>query len=180
MGVDAIPHEQCADEPLFSMVPVPFEKIRAFAIGRQVTIEDKVDMTEKVSDQDLVERTHREIEFRQVTEKEQGGANEEGSPNKGGPPPAAAEVDAAPERKPPETPPLAASKVSGSVLGFANTLLRESHMNSIASANFAWLTDEDGLGSAYHEIQRPNLSVRRSHKDSTDDRHLRSSLSRSR
>ena len=63
MGVDAIPHKNCADEPLFSLVPVPFEKIYAFAIGRQVMIEEKEDVTENVTGHDLVERTYREVEF---------------------------------------------------------------------------------------------------------------------
>jgi hypothetical protein len=40
------------------------KKIRAFAIGRQFMIEEHADVTEKVTDQDLVERTHREVEFR--------------------------------------------------------------------------------------------------------------------
>jgi len=66
MGSDALARENCAEEPLFSLVPVPFEKICAFAIGRQFMIENE-DVTEKVTDQDLVERTHREVEFRTST-----------------------------------------------------------------------------------------------------------------
>ena len=176
MGVDAIPHKNCADEPLFSLVPVPFEKIYAFAIGRQV-IEEREDVTEKVTDHDLVERTYREVEFRNFAEKVQEGANKESSPDEGVSP-SAAEVDAQVEKNPEIT--SATSKVSGSVLGFTSMLLRESHLNSITSENLAWLTDEDGLGSAYHELQRPNLSVRRSLNDSADARRLHSSLTRSR
>ena len=64
MGVHAIPHTNCAEEPLFSMVPIPFEKLFAFAIGRQVMIEEKEDVTKKVTGQDLVERMHQEVESR--------------------------------------------------------------------------------------------------------------------
>ena len=38
------------------MVPIPFEKLFVFAIGRQVMIEEKEDVTKKVTGQDLVER----------------------------------------------------------------------------------------------------------------------------
>ena len=36
MGVDSVPHPKCVDEPLFSMIPVPYEVLYFFAIGRQV------------------------------------------------------------------------------------------------------------------------------------------------
>lgn len=36
LGVDSIPHPECDDEPLFSMVPLPWEILYAFALFRQV------------------------------------------------------------------------------------------------------------------------------------------------
>ena len=35
MGVDSVPHPSCVDEPLFSMLPIPYEVLYFFAIGRQ-------------------------------------------------------------------------------------------------------------------------------------------------
>jgi len=35
MGVDSVPHPKCADEPMFSMLPIPYEVLYFFAIGRQ-------------------------------------------------------------------------------------------------------------------------------------------------
>ena len=42
LGVDSIPHPECDDEPLFSMVPVPWESLYAFGLFRQVDL-SKVD-----------------------------------------------------------------------------------------------------------------------------------------
>jgi hypothetical protein len=42
IGVDSIPHCECEDEPLFSMVPLPWEALYAFGLFRQVD-KSKVD-----------------------------------------------------------------------------------------------------------------------------------------
>jgi hypothetical protein len=39
MGVDSVPNEDAADEPLFSMLPVPYDMLYLFAIKRQPEIE---------------------------------------------------------------------------------------------------------------------------------------------
>lgn len=36
LGVDSVPHPECDDSPLFSMVPIPWETLHAFAMFRQV------------------------------------------------------------------------------------------------------------------------------------------------
>lgn len=46
MGVDSIPHPECDDEPLFSMVPLPWETLHAFGLFRQVD-KDKVDESKR-------------------------------------------------------------------------------------------------------------------------------------
>ena len=35
IGVDAVPHPFCADEPLFSMIPLPYETLYFLGIARQ-------------------------------------------------------------------------------------------------------------------------------------------------
>ncbi|KAL9179123.1 hypothetical protein ACHAXT_000165 [Thalassiosira profunda] len=49
MGVDAVPHEHCADEPLFSMLPIPYELLYMAGIARQESARKKaeVEMTER-------------------------------------------------------------------------------------------------------------------------------------
>ncbi len=48
LGVDSIPHPECEDEPLFSVVPLPWETLYAFGMFRQVD-KSKVDDTKRFS-----------------------------------------------------------------------------------------------------------------------------------
>jgi hypothetical protein len=148
---------------------VSFEKICAFAIGRQFMIEEHADVTEKVTDQELVERTHREVEFRTSATEHYLTVEE----NEG-----AVEVDKTAEGANKVLSVTTKPSRGGGII--ASTLLHDS--NTASFTNFlVYLTDENGLGSAYHELQRPNLSIRRSQNDSTKgNRRLHSSFSRSR
>ena len=45
--MDAVPHPKCADEPLFAMIPIPYELVCAFAIGRNQSETGKPETTER-------------------------------------------------------------------------------------------------------------------------------------
>lgn len=82
IGVDTIPHDECEDEPLFSMVPLPWESLYAFGIFRQID-ESKVDENKRY---DLVRPVSTgDIELMYGREEEKGGVvGEESSPAGGG------------------------------------------------------------------------------------------------
>jgi len=48
VGIDTLPHPECADEPLFSPVPVPYEVLYFLAIARQ-PVSDEFDSKELLS-----------------------------------------------------------------------------------------------------------------------------------
>jgi len=50
IGVDGVPDPECEDEPLFSMVPVPWETLYAFGMFRQIDKTQKAFIPEEIDD----------------------------------------------------------------------------------------------------------------------------------
>lgn len=63
LGVDVVPHPGCADEPLFSMIPIPWELLYFFGIGRQA-------LKAEIEPSSEVEPTS-EVELSSVTDEEE-------------------------------------------------------------------------------------------------------------
>lgn len=73
LGVDAVPHPECADEPLFSMLPVPFEVLHFMGIARRPT-EQK-----GAGDIEMTTPKGKQVDYEQEKPQEQTFDDEDGS-----------------------------------------------------------------------------------------------------
>ena len=181
LGVDAVPHKNCADEPLFSMIPIPFELLYFVAIGRQESAK-KIEV-EKVE-------TEREVELPPSSAIETGaeekpdefvesldewpknvGAKRVETDGEAGVPPSAEKSDKLTESEEPV-------ESQSQALPSPPRHLKRSISSRLQS-------DPDGKRASYLELQRSQLSSR-THIDTSvqrpgnDNPRIRSSLFRSR
>jgi len=169
LGVDAVPHKECADEPLFAMIPIPYELVYVFAIGRKESARTEMKDKEK-ADRDVKEKTYRDIELTTSSAKGAGAeekldddeeplverAMEEGDDEK-------METDDGEKEAPPpseEEPADRKSSTTSWFLGHSRGVIHGSLIRSSLIRGSVLRTDQDGNRVSYCELQRPQLGSR--------------------
>mmetsp|Transcript_25615 Transcript_25615/g.55459 ORF Transcript_25615/g.55459 Transcript_25615/m.55459 type:complete len:560 (+) Transcript_25615:199-1878(+) len=141
IGVDAVPHPKCADEPLFSMAPVPYDALYFMGIGRQEWAR-KSKKGEEEEDEKKAEEEDGDVELtpqeKAMDDEEEGG--EEGE-----------------DKKEPPAPAPAVTITSTTTTTVTATVgSRRNMLQTVASRRLG----PDGSVVSYMELQRPGLGAR--------------------
>jgi hypothetical protein len=140
MGVDTVPHPDCADEPLFQMLPISVDDLYMLGIGRQP---QTIDVSTLPKDSLKDEQQYIRMSILQHVDKipDKTEANEDTEENE--------DIEANKEGPPEDSQELEASMAWSS----GGTGRRPSYSSVRAPS-------EDGRRSSYFELQRPDLDRR--------------------